>query len=36
MKYGKKERRDYKGGSPKQNLTSAKDLLTELPEGLTN
>ena len=33
MKYGKKERGHYKGESPKQGLTSAKDLPIVLPEG---
>ena len=33
MKYGRKERGHYKGGSPKQGLTNAKDLPIELPEG---
>ena len=33
MKYGRKECGDYKGESPKQGLTSAKDLIKELPKG---
>ena len=33
MKHGKKERVHYKGESPKQDLTSAKDLTIELSEG---
>ena len=34
IKYGRKERGHYKGGggSPKQGLTSAKDLTIELPK----
>ena len=32
MKYGRKERGRYKGKSPKQGITSAKDLPIELPE----
>ena len=32
MKYGRKDRGDYKGESPKQNLTSVKDLTVELLE----
>ena len=31
MRYGRKEREHYKGESPKQGLTSAKDLTIELP-----
>ena len=33
MKYGRKERGTIRGKSPKQGLTSAKDLPIELPEG---
>ena len=34
MKYGRKDRGHYKEKSPKQDLTRAKDLTIELPEGL--
>ena len=33
MKYRRKERGNYKGESPKQGLTSAKDLTIEISEG---
>ena len=33
MKCGRKERGHYRGKSPKQDLTSAKGLTIELPEG---
>ena len=33
MKYGRMEREHYKGEKPKQNLTNAKALPMELPEG---
>ena len=36
MKYGRKDRGHYKGKSPKQGLTSAKDPTIELPEGANN
>ena len=34
VKYGRKERGQYKGISPKQGLTNAKDLNIEHPEYL--